>query len=77
MGYAFVNFLEPQDAERCSEVFHNYVFQRYRKDGAEMGWDSRGNRSRTRYCGVYDPWVFIGASLGILGDEITHKYPIL
>eukprot|EP00913_Durusdinium_trenchii_P006633 g6232.t1 len=31
VGYAFVNFLEPQDAVRCSEVFHNYVFQRYRK----------------------------------------------
>eukprot|EP00434_Breviolum_minutum_P016149 symbB.v1.2.014230.t1/scaffold1035.1/size234022/6 len=31
VGYAFVNFSEPHDAERCSEVFHNYVFQRYRK----------------------------------------------
>lgn len=31
VGYAFVNFLEPSDAQRCSEVFYNYVFQRYRK----------------------------------------------
>ncbi|CAJ1404500.1 unnamed protein product [Effrenium voratum] len=31
VGYAFVNFLEPKDGERCMEVFHNYIFQRYRK----------------------------------------------
>ncbi|CAE7236107.1 ML3 [Symbiodinium natans] len=31
VGYAFVNFLEPVYAQRSMEVFHNYVFQRYRK----------------------------------------------
>jgi len=31
VGYAFVNFLEPISAQRCMEVFHNYIFQRYRK----------------------------------------------
>jgi len=31
VGYAFVNFLEPIYAQRSMEVFHNYIFQRYRK----------------------------------------------
>merc|ERR1719487_1782432 len=29
VGYAFINFLSPHDAIRCSAVFSNYKFQKY------------------------------------------------
>jgi len=36
VGYAFVNFIGPEWAQKCMQIFENYRFKRYRKISAKI-----------------------------------------
>lgn len=36
VGYAFVNFVDPANAQKCIEVFKEYHFKRHRKISGKM-----------------------------------------